>query len=630
MAELTEYQKDILVRTILGEARGEGVEGMAAVANNIRNRSNSGKFSSDPAKVALQPSQYSVWNSGAGGGKTNFSKGSELYKKAERIVDGVWGGTIADNTNGALYYHNPSVSPGWASAVNQHGTTRIGNHIFYNGRPTPPGEIPNVVGTLTDTVPPRRAAPVTASPNMAAYRASAKAPTSLVSDTMGMLSKRPQNASQPRAADLAAMDAKPTAFLKRDGLGVQDMAQLAMFGSKPDYLSIGSLPSKPQSTRSAPPMPKNVQASYAGQERSTVAGKRSAPPMPTRAAQSYAGQDRSTGTASRSAPVPAQQSTNMAIRRAPGTTVASIPTRTQARLPDLPPSRLGQPPATRTVASVPVRAATSASDRVRGNPVQTRNQVTTVATIPTVAPRQQVSASDMVRGRSRPQQMSVEQMYAGIYPSEPGDFRVGGNRPNQPTAAPRVGLAPGQVAAIGVGPEGPQQPLRVASGAPAPLPRNARPNIQVARSAPVPFQRPTAVGTQLAVTPPRTAPMPFMRPNFPMGIGGPDLVGLPQNGAPMPRPRLPAFAPQGANVTQVPRQAPQLMGPSVVQQLRAAGLSAAAAYDRANSGNSPRSAADNFGQGTSNSNNSTSAGAYSADDAAGQLATLEWLRKRGR
>lgn len=149
---LTQEQLDIITRTVLGEARGEGELGMVAVAHNIRNRSLSGKFPDDPAKVALQPYQYSTWNKGEGGNNPQqFSPSSRQYQNARKLVEEVWGGNRPDPTNGALFYHTPQVNPAWAGEVNKHGTTRVGNHIFYNGHPVPPGEIPNVVASKLDT-----------------------------------------------------------------------------------------------------------------------------------------------------------------------------------------------------------------------------------------------------------------------------------------------------------------------------------------------------------------------------------------------------------------------------------------------------------------------------------------------
>lgn len=168
---LTQEQLDIITRTVLGEARGEGELGMAAVAHNIRNRSLSGKFPSDPAKVALQPYQYSAWNKGEGGNNPQqFSPSSRQYQNARKLVEEVWGGTRPDPTNGALFYHTPQVSPAWAGEVNKHGTTRVGNHIFYNGHPVPPGEIPNVVASQTDTTPPQQITGKSNTPTSAASR----------------------------------------------------------------------------------------------------------------------------------------------------------------------------------------------------------------------------------------------------------------------------------------------------------------------------------------------------------------------------------------------------------------------------------------------------------------------------
>lgn len=151
MAELTQRQKDILARTLLGEARGEGVQGMEAVAHVIANRANSGRYPSDPEAVALQPKQFSVWNAGEGGGKTNYDRNSREYETAIQAVERVFSGQAPDPTNGALFYHTPAVNPNWSREANRYGTTQLGNHIFYNGRPAPPRDIPNQVATQQDT-----------------------------------------------------------------------------------------------------------------------------------------------------------------------------------------------------------------------------------------------------------------------------------------------------------------------------------------------------------------------------------------------------------------------------------------------------------------------------------------------
>lgn len=150
--ELSQRERDILIKTILGEARGEGEIGMEAVAHVIANRANSGRYPGSPAQVALQPKQFSTWNRGEGGNNPQqFRPGTPQYETAAQVIDRVFSGQSQDPTNGALFYHTPAVNPNWSREANRYGTTQLGNHIFYNGRPTPPRDIPNQVATQQDT-----------------------------------------------------------------------------------------------------------------------------------------------------------------------------------------------------------------------------------------------------------------------------------------------------------------------------------------------------------------------------------------------------------------------------------------------------------------------------------------------
>ncbi|AZD06253.1 Cell wall hydrolase [Pseudomonas chlororaphis] len=62
----TEKDRDLLARTLWGEARGEGLAGQIAVAWTIRNRVNDGKAKSwwgeGYAGVCQAPYQFSCWN----------------------------------------------------------------------------------------------------------------------------------------------------------------------------------------------------------------------------------------------------------------------------------------------------------------------------------------------------------------------------------------------------------------------------------------------------------------------------------------------------------------------------------------------------------------------------------------
>lgn len=144
--DLTPSQLDTLVRTVLGEAEGEGPVGMQAVASVIKNRADSGAFgSSDPAAIALQPYQFSAWNRGQGGNSIprTANPNSKIYKTALDAVNGVFGGNVPDPTGGALYYHAVGTTPTDWPAVTQ--TAAIGNHVFFAdpSHPVPPANVPN-------------------------------------------------------------------------------------------------------------------------------------------------------------------------------------------------------------------------------------------------------------------------------------------------------------------------------------------------------------------------------------------------------------------------------------------------------------------------------------------------------
>ena len=149
MADPTALEIETLTYTILGEARGEGVEGMSMVANVIRNRAESGLFPSNPYDVALQGegTQFTT-NHATRGNQTStrseVPKGSALYRQAETIVrDVIYGDRPGDPTGGSLYYHTEDVAPTWAPKVKtSYGTIKQGAHVYYPRHPVPPKDIP--------------------------------------------------------------------------------------------------------------------------------------------------------------------------------------------------------------------------------------------------------------------------------------------------------------------------------------------------------------------------------------------------------------------------------------------------------------------------------------------------------
>ena len=132
--------RDLMIRTVIGEAGGEPPEGQRGVAEVIRNRAQSGKFGGDITKVILAPKQFSLWNPGdpAGDLARRVTPGSPQYQKVGKIVDQVMSNQGADVTGGATHYYNPKVvAPAWGPELAKQNDVRIGNHRFV-GSVSPP------------------------------------------------------------------------------------------------------------------------------------------------------------------------------------------------------------------------------------------------------------------------------------------------------------------------------------------------------------------------------------------------------------------------------------------------------------------------------------------------------------
>jgi len=145
---LSIYERDVVTRTILGEAANQGDLGQAAVAAVIQNRVSDPRWGDDPAEVALQMKQFSAWNSGAGGNHLvdEYQPGDPAYDRAAIIADQVFDGNIQDPTGGATHYYSPTgmdalvnngdqsnMLPRWLQQENARRggeVVTIGGHIF--------------------------------------------------------------------------------------------------------------------------------------------------------------------------------------------------------------------------------------------------------------------------------------------------------------------------------------------------------------------------------------------------------------------------------------------------------------------------------------------------------------------
>ena len=125
-------QIDTTARTIWGEARGEGSQGMQGVANVIQNRvKQGGWWGATFAEVCKKKSQFSCWNEG----DPNHAKllavtmADRDFVTARAIATKAVSWTLPDITGGANHYHNKRTKPNWAD--DSKITVTIGNHIFY-------------------------------------------------------------------------------------------------------------------------------------------------------------------------------------------------------------------------------------------------------------------------------------------------------------------------------------------------------------------------------------------------------------------------------------------------------------------------------------------------------------------
>lgn len=149
--DLSPRDKDLMVRTILGEAAQEGPRGQAAVAHVILNRTAAGSYGKTPADVVLAPHQFEPWSTRAAELRS-IKPDSQPYRETSDLLDMVANGQIPDPTNGATHFLNPAIVvarrggslPDWA----QKPVATIGNHTFY----APDGAVAPVASDPMDAI----------------------------------------------------------------------------------------------------------------------------------------------------------------------------------------------------------------------------------------------------------------------------------------------------------------------------------------------------------------------------------------------------------------------------------------------------------------------------------------------
>lgn len=143
---MDDTDRDLMIRTVIGEAGNQAAIGQGGVAHVIRNRLATGKWGNNVADVVLAKNQFEPWQTRSKE-LMGISRNDPRYIAAGRIVDGVMSGQAPDPTGGATHFANVQTvkdrnggtvgNHGWISNANL--TTNIGDHSFFapEGRVSP-------------------------------------------------------------------------------------------------------------------------------------------------------------------------------------------------------------------------------------------------------------------------------------------------------------------------------------------------------------------------------------------------------------------------------------------------------------------------------------------------------------
>ena len=133
---MTDFDREIAVRTVWMEARGEGSDGMRAVASVLANRLADGRWGANLVAVCLAPLQFSCWNSSDPNrvAMARLADDDALLFEARQLVELALSGRD-DPTDGATHYYADTMTrpPDWTAAARF--TVQIGHHRFHKNVP---------------------------------------------------------------------------------------------------------------------------------------------------------------------------------------------------------------------------------------------------------------------------------------------------------------------------------------------------------------------------------------------------------------------------------------------------------------------------------------------------------------
>ena len=128
LSKILPDQHEILTANLYFEAQGEGVNGMIAVANVVRNRVKDPEFPSTYYEVITQPKQFSWYSPN----KSLTIDDEKAWELAQKIAMQELQGKLPDLVNGARFYANPRKvnikRHQWV--VKYQPLAEVGNHLY--------------------------------------------------------------------------------------------------------------------------------------------------------------------------------------------------------------------------------------------------------------------------------------------------------------------------------------------------------------------------------------------------------------------------------------------------------------------------------------------------------------------
>lgn len=131
---VSDADRDCMIRTVWGEARGEKPVGEAAVAHVILNRAKQPSWWGQTVMgVCCHPFQFSCRNKDDPNcaALNKLCKSDDGYQSIAVIVDAVLNGHVPDPTAGATHYKVTGTKSSWDKATIGVVPVIIGHHAFY-------------------------------------------------------------------------------------------------------------------------------------------------------------------------------------------------------------------------------------------------------------------------------------------------------------------------------------------------------------------------------------------------------------------------------------------------------------------------------------------------------------------